>query len=228
MKFDPFSFSTRQLVLLTLSFLVLYPFYMMELVGALSTVSIPVSTTSRPLYNFGPASTRDKVLFTAERPGNNPNEKTAKVPDSAVRDWISYVKGKGISTVVALLDDNELSIYEPTGLMNLYREGGLQAFVQPMGAPSASNKILDLLRNAEASSNTGGGVVTHCTGGVGRCGRVAGAWLVHRYNLSPQQASKETLDCAQRHNMHRNCDPDLLEEWLEVGGGGGGGEGQLK
>lgn len=201
---------SRQLVVLVSFLVVLLCAHHKKEVVALSSISIPSPSSTTPLHNFGPASTRDNVLFTAERPGN-PEKKTSKVSDDKVRDWISYVKGKGISTVVALLDENEITNYEPSGLLNLYREGGLQAYIQPMSDPVASKNIFNYIRNAE-STNTG--IVTHCTGGIGRCGRVAGAWLVHRYNLTPQQASEETLNCAQQYNIHRACDPDLLEEWL--------------
>jgi len=77
--------------------------------------------------------------------------------------------------------------------------------------PDARQKIFSILRKADEDGTS---VVTHCTGGVGRCGRVAGAWIAHRYNISPQQASDETLACARKHNMNRKCDPDSLEEWL--------------
>lgn len=170
------------------------------------------TTTLRtpPLYNFGPASTRDCVLFSAERPGNPP-AKADKIPDHQVIEWIDFMKEQNIHTVIALLDENELLNYEPTGLLTLYQQYGLQCHVQSMNDPRAAQTLFHLLDQAEAAQQR---VVTHCTGGIGRCGRVAGAWLMHRYQLTPAQASHETLQCADDCNMIRACDPEQLQQWL--------------
>ena len=119
-----------------------------------------------------------------------------------------------MSRVVALLDDNEFVNYEPTGLLNMYREAGLKCILQPMDDPAAPHRILSWLADTE---KCGERVVTHCTGGVGRCGRVAAAWLVHRYGLSPQQATDEVLEEARRSGVTRKGDPVLLEQWLSSG-----------
>jgi protein-tyrosine phosphatase len=164
-------------------------------------------------YNFGPASSRDDVLYSAERPGNPPG-RFDKVDDEQVFEWIDFMKGHKVSRVVALLDDNEFVNYEPTGLLNMYRQAGLQCIVQPMDDPAAPHKILSWLADTE---KCGERVVTHCTGGIGRCGRVAAAWLVHRYGLSPQQATDEVLEEARRSGVTRKGDPVMLEQWLSSG-----------
>ena len=168
-----------------------------------------------PMYNFGPASQRDdNVLFSAERPGNPPGKKDP-IPDEKVVQWIQFMQQKeqNIHTVVALLDENELINYEPTGLLTLYQKHGLQCKVQSINDPRAAYNLFHLLEQAEAAQQR---VVTHCTGGIGRCGRVAGAWLMHRYQLTPEQASQETLQCAQNVGMIRACEPDKLKEWMDT------------
>lgn len=103
--------------------------------------------------------------------------------------------------------------YEPTGLLTLYRKYGLKCQIQSINDPRAAQALFHLFEQAEAAQQR---VVTHCTGGIGRCGRVAGAWLMHRYQLTPEQASQETLQCAQDVGMIRACDPVHLKEWLDT------------
>jgi protein-tyrosine phosphatase len=152
-------------------------------------------------------------MNTAERPGN-PQGRNEKVEDERVLEWIEFMKGHKISRVLALLDDNELENYEPTGLVNLYKAAGIDCLVQPMGDPAAASRILSWIEDAERCRER---VVSHCTGGVGRCGRVAAAWLVHRYRLTPEQATNEVLEQALRSGVTRKGDPAMLQQWLEAG-----------
>jgi hypothetical protein len=46
---------------------------------------------------------------------------------------------------------------------------------------------------------------------------VAAAWLVHRYSLTPEQATDEVLQQALVSGVNRKGDPALLQEWLEAG-----------
>lgn len=179
--------------------------------GANAFSTLPVPTENAAVYNFGPASNRDTVLFTAERPGHT-EDKSATISDDSVREWIAFMRSQSIDHVLSLLDDNELAAYEPSGLVELYRRGGLQCTVQPMRDPMACENILSLLSAAEASGQR---VVSHCTGGIGRCGRVAAGWLVHRYGLTPEEATAEVLATAEQVNMVRAGDAKLLAEWLQ-------------
>merc|ERR1719254_298879 len=61
------------------------------------------------IHNFGPASTRDETLFTSERPGGDPDE-DGEIKDTTVVEWINFMKGREITDVLLLLDDNELEI----------------------------------------------------------------------------------------------------------------------
>jgi protein-tyrosine phosphatase len=80
-----------------------------------------------------------------------------------------------------------------------------------MGEDNAAEKILAVIDQAEENGQR---VVTHCTGGVGRSGRVAAAWLVHRYGLSPEEATKEVLEMAATAHVNRKGSAELLEAWL--------------
>ena len=147
--------------------------------------------SSETPHNFGRASPLDSVMHTAERPGNPP-EKTGRVSPAEVKEWIDYVRGQGVTNVIALLDEKELDIYEEPGLQKLMEENGMKFTVRPMGEEGAPQKILRLIEEAE---ERGEKIVCHCTGGIGRCGRVCAAWLVHRYELSPEVRSESTAVC---------------------------------
>lgn len=166
-------------------------------------------------YNFGPASSRDAVLFTAARPGNPPAEnKFDNIDDAVVMEWIQYMKHEqGISHVLVLLDDNELESYLPTGLETLYQNGGLSYTIQPMKAPGAASTIFARLDEAATRNER---VVAHCTGGVGRSGRVAAGWLVHRYGLTPEAATDETMQQASNSGVQRKGNVEMLQAWLDA------------
>lgn len=175
------------------------------------SASTATSNTVPPaLHNFGPVSTRDSLLFTAERPGN-PEGKSDTVSDEAVQGWITYVKAQGITHVIALLDDNEFANYV-SDLPTLYQAGGLQFSQQPMSAPDAASHIFQIIDQA-----AGGGsekVVVHCTGGIGRAGRVAAGWLCHHYGLSPEEATAETMATAKTFGVNRKGDAAALAKWV--------------
>ena len=134
------------------------------------------ASASYAVFNFGPASARDTVLFTAERPGN-PRGKTDIANEQQVQDWLAFMKEQRISHVIALLDENEFANYAAPGLLKRYENAGLTCLVQPMRDRNAKTNIFRFVRQVEAVD---GRVVAHCTGGIGRAGRVAAGWLVER------------------------------------------------
>jgi protein-tyrosine phosphatase len=162
------------------------------------------------LHNFGPASSRDTFLYTAERPGNPPGKKDL-VPDEKVYEYIAFMKEQGVARVLLLLDEQEIAIY--SDLLAMYTAGGLLYNIKSMNEEGAAKKVMAILK---ASEEQGERVCTHCTGGIGRCGRVAAAWLVERYNLTPAVATEETLAQAAASGVTRNGDATALSEWLGV------------
>lgn len=163
-------------------------------------------------YNFGPASFRDSVFYTSERPGGDPTGQ-AKIPSSTVvPKFIAFMKDHNINHVIVLLDENELDVYEPPGLLELYRLGNMEVHFIPASSEHASLKIMKVLEEIESRGQR---AVGHCTHGMGRSGRVAAAWLVKRYGLSPMEATKLTLETARKCGVERMGAPDKLREWLD-------------
>lgn len=162
-------------------------------------------------YNFGPASTRDDIVFTSERPGGDPPAANVKVSMDAVQKQIDFFKAKGIRHVLILLDDHELDIYEPPGLITKYSENGLTVHRNPMGIAGSSENAKRILQKA---MNRKEKMVAHCTHGMGRSGRIAAGWLVMQYGLTPSQATEEVLQTAREHGVERMGDVRALEQWL--------------
>jgi protein-tyrosine phosphatase len=124
---------------------------------------------------------------------------------------VNFMKDKGVTNVIVLLDENEFDIYDYPGLLNIYEQQGIRFLRQSMDEANASKKIYSFVNNVK---NMGGKVVTHCTGGIGRCGRVAAGWLVCEYGLSPEQATMETLEQAKVSGVTRAGDAKKLQAWL--------------
>jgi len=152
-------------------------------------------------------------LFTSERPGNPPKDRRYdQVSKHQVEDWIAFMKTKGIKHVLVLLENDDLENYPDGGLFELYKEGGLVPHHTRMGVEDAYENIMNILRNVEALNEK---AVTHCTGGTGRAGRVAAAWLSTRHNLTPEDATDETVKEALDYGVQRLGDVEKLRKWMD-------------
>ena len=160
-------------------------------------------------HNFGPVSPRDHTLYTAERPGNSYG-KESPVPSTMVNEWIAFMKDRGIGHVIVLLDDNELGVYEDHGLLEIYKNSGFSFLQVPMSETGAYERITTYLQRVHEKGEK---AVTHCTGGTGRAGRVAAAWLVHQYKLDVEEATKETVDIAFEKGICRLGHAEKLAQW---------------
>lgn len=169
--------------------------------------SLAATVTSR--HNFGPASMRDNVLYTACRPGDPPGKLDA-ISDESVEEWINFMKEHGVHRVISLLDENEYSNYD-ADLRKQYADGGLEYLCQEIRQEGAFANISQYIHQAAANEEK---VVAHCTGGIGRAGRVAAGWLVHRYGLTATEATEETLSAASKANVIRKGDVIALTAWL--------------
>lgn len=185
---------------------------------ALGAVDLPdvkptpkqMTPRSAPL-NFGPASQRDSTLYTAQRPGHNPADKHAPVTRRQLTDWMNFMQSQGIVHIIALLDENEVQIY-PEDLLEVYAAHGFQGRRIEMRDLRAQKRIFRIIQSAQEKNER---VVVHCTGGVGRAGRVAAGWLVERYGLSLEEATEETLQVAETFRMKRKGDANMLGDWLK-------------
>lgn len=165
-------------------------------------------------FNFGPSAVHDEVLFTAERPGN-PIITTddSRVSQELVNEWIAFMQARGIKHVLVLLDDNEFFPYENPGLLNIYRENGLQCYHIPLGGEGAYENVMKILKQVEANGEK---VVTHCKAGSGRAGRVAAAWIASRYEMTPEAATREALDAALANGVRRLGNVEKLSKFMMV------------
>ena len=178
---------------------------------AIVTEKQPVTTVRDPCapHNFGSISYREKTLHTAERPGHY----VQNFHSSIIEDWIQHVKNKGINNVLIIMDDNEFDVYE-VDLKELYGQAGLIVHHIPFTSPNSYEQIMKLLQELETCGQK---VVAHCSGGKGRCGRVACAWLCKKWCLTPLQASQEFIDEAVENGLYRLGDVEKLKKWIGYG-----------
>ena len=106
---------------------------------------------------------------------------------AAVVNWIEEVRREGIASVICLLDDEHLVLYEDLdgeGLLGMYRRHGLQVahFPMPDSASAATasegherkRRLEQLLPNvAETYARLPRAVLVHCSAGADRSPPVA-------------------------------------------------------
>jgi protein-tyrosine phosphatase len=139
----------------------------------------------KPTYGFGAAASGEKKVFGANRPGYP--YQTVKKAD--IKDWINYMKQKGIKRVVNLLTPGDMEDYYNSDLMAQYRQAFgdtnvLNAPVRDFTIPKKEtiekvNKFID------ASPEK---VVVHCSAGLGRTGQVLKNYLMHKYHMNSDKA----------------------------------------
>jgi protein tyrosine phosphatase (PTP) superfamily phosphohydrolase (DUF442 family) len=167
-------------------------------------------TTRSLLVDDPPRRKPPPLDSTAERPGHpGKNGVLTKI----VEDWILFIKSKGIHNVLIIMDDNEFGVYE-VDLKEFYEKAGLTVYHIPFSSSDSYQQIMALIRELDAKGEK---VVSHCTGGKGRCGRVACAWLCKKWNLSPLEASQEFIDQAVENGLYRLGDVQKLKDWMGYG-----------
>lgn len=176
------------------------------------TETEPIVTPRDPkaLHNFGPIACKEKTLYTAERPGHPGKD---GVPTRIVEDWVQFIKSKGINNVLIIMDDDEFGVYE-VDLKDFYQQSGLKVYHIPFSAPDSYERSMELIQSLDKQGEK---VVSHCTGGKGRCGRVACAWLCKKWHMSPLEASQEFIDQAINNGLYRLGDVQKLQAWIGYG-----------
>ncbi len=136
-------------------------------------------------FNFGPASTDEKIVYGAQRPGYN----SEYVAFAEVQEWVNFMKEQNITRICCLLPENQLKFYDDINLLKFYRDefgedniclAGIEDF-HLCEEVKLKEIILPFLKE---SDQKGEKVVVHCSGGSGRTGHVLAAWLVYRHELS--------------------------------------------
>lgn len=167
------------------------------------------------LHNFGPASTRDTIVYTCERPGGDTSA-GKKIPTvEKVREWKHFMShpDRNIQRVIILLDEHELEDYEEPGLVEAYTAEGIKVHHIRF---AAKNSFSEIMATLDEAVEEGEHIVAHCTHGMGRSGRVAAGWLVHKYGLSPEDASEEVLATARSCGVERMGAVQKLAQWIEI------------
>lgn len=165
-------------------------------------------------HNFGPASSRDAVVNTCERPGGDPGGIGSKIhTEEEVDEWMRFMTTpeRAIGHVVVLLADVELEAYDGPGLIAAYEARGIIVHHIPYASDGSFRRIMAVLDDL---NERGENAVAHCTHGMGRSGRVAAGWLVHKYGLSVEEAVGEALEAARRHGVERMGSPRQLAQWM--------------
>eukprot|EP00929_Paragymnodinium_shiwhaense_P016270 TRINITY_DN124534_c0_g1_i1.p1 TRINITY_DN124534_c0_g1~~TRINITY_DN124534_c0_g1_i1.p1 ORF type:complete len:180 (+),score=46.57 TRINITY_DN124534_c0_g1_i1:55-594(+) len=160
--------------------------------------------------NFGPASSRDQVVYAAERPGmRNEFDKPGAIPKEAMVEWSEFMQAHGIKRGLSLMSDEEMTWFPEPGLM---ASGVLPHYDHVLtSGEGAGERVLKALEAAEAAGEK---VVVHCCAGQHRTGMVLAAWLVKRYGLTPEQAFEEMLANAADCNVRRGGEPEKLKKLL--------------
>jgi protein-tyrosine phosphatase len=167
-------------------------------------------------YNFGPAAAAEQCVFGAARPGRG--FEMGKIPDRAVRDWIDFMRSRGIERVCCLLED-QLREYE-SDLLQCYRQefGAVNVCSAPITdftLASPEQLIGTILPFLAESAASGRRVVVHCAAGMGRTGHVLAAWLVYGRGMSNQAAIRAvTNTAASRYPYEATPGGDSLSELL--------------
>ena len=133
------------------------------------------------------------------------------IPTEIVTRWIDYMKDEGVGNVLILMDPDEYHVYEDPGLLNLYQADGLRCYIQSMQEPGAPRHVFQIIRDVQSRNEK---LVAHCNAGRGRCGRVAAAWLVEEYGLTPERAMEEVVCHARGCGAQRKNDVARLRAWL--------------
>ena len=135
------------------------------------------------------------------------------VSTDIVEDWTKFIKSKGIRHVLIIMEDDEFGVYE-VDLKLFYEKAGLTVHHIPFSSPRSYERSMNLIRELDEKGEK---VVSHCTGGKGRCGRMACAWLCKKWHISPLQASQEFIDQAVEHGLYRLADIQKLKDWISEG-----------
>lgn len=114
----------------------------------------------------------EKELARGQRPGYG-GERGTPVSQSQVDTWIKDVKAFGARSIICLLADDQLQLYQslPSDLVSYYRNAEIPVAhvpVQDHQAPTLTTA--DLEKIWDAFNNLPKPVLVHCSAGVDRTG----------------------------------------------------------
>jgi protein-tyrosine phosphatase len=94
---------------------------------------------------------------------------------------LAQLRELGATALVCLLEDHELDLYGISELVPKAETLGLRVLRLPIrdgGVPRSFEEVDNLLDEMQALESSGGRLVIHCRGGLGRTGTIAGCYLV--------------------------------------------------
>eukprot|EP00283_Hemiselmis_rufescens_P002211 CAMPEP_0173419082 /NCGR_PEP_ID=MMETSP1357-20121228/1052_1 /TAXON_ID=77926 /ORGANISM="Hemiselmis rufescens, Strain PCC563" /LENGTH=176 /DNA_ID=CAMNT_0014381665 /DNA_START=173 /DNA_END=703 /DNA_ORIENTATION=+ len=169
--------------------------------------------------NFAAVSKRDDSVFGSHRPGFLPdavNEKPGGVDDALVAEWCTFIKGKGVTRILSLLEDDEALWYNTPIATQLEAHGFSEAsgtYVRsPLSSAEGAKTAVEAITKAKESGDK---IVLHCSGGIGRTGLISAVYLVKQYGLSPEDAVKEVTAQAEACGVSRITKPEKVAATLE-------------
>jgi protein-tyrosine phosphatase len=146
---------------------------------------------------------------------------TSQLPDTValtpavIEPWTAFMKQQGISTVIVLLGQDEMSMFDPP-LLDVYSAQGFTAHHLPARTPGNFEKITAVM---EQAVQQGARVVVHCTGGCHRVGTVLTAWLKHRHGLADDAAAGLMSTAAAEHGVNRQPPHNtVLQQYMDGSG----------
>lgn len=168
-----------------------------------------------PQFNFAPASTRDSLVFGAERPGA---DSKFDVPDSitptVVNEWLDFMKKHDIKHIISLLNDGELQFFQSPGYLAAAKAKGFGLSSVNVFEHTSFKQLNEALDHISATETK---CVVHCSGGEGRTGIVLALWLQKKYGLSAADACKEVVDNAKTCAVSRRPKLAKLEQLATTG-----------
>ena len=112
------------------------------------------------------------LLFATSRPGYDYGANAQVSPD-LVFQWIAEVKSSGAKSIICLLNEQHLKLYEamPSGLLQAYREAGFEVGHVPVVDHQRPPLSGIELRTVEKHFNElPKPVLIHCSAGIDRTG----------------------------------------------------------
>jgi len=164
------------------------------------------------MHNFGEPYRAERIVFGASRPGYP--DKLVEL--SRIKEWLSFVKAKGIRRVCCLLQKTQLDYYKEN-LLSIYsvefgQDNLCHAQIKDYHLCDSVILIGKILPFLEESDLLRQKVVVHCSGGSGRTGHVLAGWLIYKHNLSVEIALTAVVESGRDPFEAMKCGNTTIDE----------------